>query len=130
MLRLILSPKIRLGWKGLRWCYALNLKTGKVEIFRAKHVVIASGGASKVYQYASNPDTASGDGITVLLARWLQSENLEFQSVSSYMPFSPHAKSFLISESLRGRSAPLVTKWRALHAQIRRTERAARREIL
>ena len=82
---LITKDSLGLGGKDCIGAYALNLTTKKVEIFRAKHVVIASGGASKVYQYTSNPDTASGDGIAMCWRAGCRVGNLEFNQ------FHPHA---------------------------------------
>ncbi|MEL0063694.1 MAG: FAD-dependent oxidoreductase, partial [Gammaproteobacteria bacterium] len=62
---LITRDKVGLRGKDVIGIYALNLQTQQVELFRANFVVLATGGASKVYLYTSNPDTASGDGIAM-----------------------------------------------------------------
>ena len=99
---LITNRKLGLPGNRCVGAYVLNVEDNHVELFRARFVVIATGGASKAYRYTSNPDGASGDGIAIAWRAGCRVANMEFNQFHPTCLYHPHAKSFLITEAVRG----------------------------
>ena len=105
---LITAYKIGLPGERCLGAYVYDQKRHKVRVFRSKFTILATGGAGRVYLYTSNPDVCTGDGIAIAWRAGSRIANMEFIQFHPTCLFHPEAKSFLISEALRGEGARLL----------------------